>query len=100
VHGIDEHRARHSRAGPPSAIRGPWCVGAGVALKAHVGFAVPDVTQSVYPALKYVDTTREWRTGVTRQGQGIDAKALQKRPQSNADADDPAAADDAALADA
>ena len=37
---------------------------------------VPDVTQSIYPALEYMDTTREWRTGVTRQGQGLDAKAL------------------------
>ena len=31
---------------------------------------VPDVTASVYPALEYMDTTREWRTGVTRQGPG------------------------------
>lgn len=40
---------------------------------------VPDVTASVYPALEYMDTVREWRTGVTRQGQGIDAKALQNQ---------------------
>lgn len=37
---------------------------------------IPDVTASVFPALEYMDQTREWRTGVTRQGQGIDAKAL------------------------
>lgn len=33
----------------------------------------------VYPALEYMDSTREWRTGVTRQGQGIDANALQNQ---------------------
>lgn len=38
--------------------------------------AVPDITGSIYPALQYLDATREWRTGVTRQGQGIDADAL------------------------
>ncbi len=40
---------------------------------------VPDITTSVYPALEYFDATREWRTGVTRQGQGIDANALQNQ---------------------
>ena len=40
---------------------------------------VPDITASVYPALEYFDATREWRTGVTRQGQGIDASALQNQ---------------------
>jgi len=30
----------------------------------------------VFPLIQYVDSTREWRTGVTRQGQGIDADAL------------------------
>jgi hypothetical protein len=33
----------------------------------------------VYPALEYMDTVREWRTGVVRQGQGIDADALQNQ---------------------
>ena len=33
----------------------------------------------VYPALEYMDMTREWRTGVVRQGQGIDADALQNQ---------------------
>ena len=37
-----------------------------------------DITSSVFPALEYQDAVREWRTGVTRQGQGIDANALQK----------------------
>ena len=40
---------------------------------------VPDITGSVYPALGYMDTTREMRTGVTRQGQGVDANALQNQ---------------------
>ena len=40
---------------------------------------VPDITASIYPALEYFDATREWRTGVTRQGQGIDAQALQNQ---------------------
>jgi len=40
---------------------------------------VPSIGQSVYPALEYMDTTREWRTGVTKQGQGVDANALQNQ---------------------
>jgi hypothetical protein len=40
---------------------------------------VPDVSGSIYPALEYWDTVREWRTGVTRAGQGIDAEALQNQ---------------------
>jgi hypothetical protein len=40
---------------------------------------VPDITASVYPALQYMDATREWRTGVSRQGQGLDANALQNQ---------------------
>ncbi len=40
---------------------------------------VPDITQSIYPALEYFDATREWRTGVTRQAQGIDASALENQ---------------------
>lgn len=40
---------------------------------------VPDITGSVYPALQYFDATREWRTGVNRQGQGLDANALQNQ---------------------
>jgi hypothetical protein len=37
---------------------------------------VPDVSASTYPALEYMDTIKEMRTGVTRQGQGVDANAL------------------------
>ncbi len=33
----------------------------------------------VFPLIEYVDQTREFRTGVTRQGQGIDADALQNQ---------------------
>src|SRR5262245_23929062 len=40
---------------------------------------VPDITGSIYPALQYLDATREWRTGVSRQGQGVDPNALQNQ---------------------
>lgn len=40
---------------------------------------VPEITGSIYPMLEYMDATREWRTGVTKQGQGIDANALQNQ---------------------
>jgi hypothetical protein len=38
-----------------------------------------DIGGNVYPAMEYMDATREWRTGVTKQGQGIDANALQNQ---------------------
>jgi len=34
------------------------------------------IGEFAYPMLEYMDGIREWRTGVTKQGQGIDAKAL------------------------
>src|SRR5262249_38636809 len=40
---------------------------------------VPDITASIYPALQYFDATREWRTSVSRQGQGVDPNALQNQ---------------------
>lgn len=40
---------------------------------------VPDITGSIYPALEYWDSTREMRTGITRQSQGVDANALQNQ---------------------
>ena len=40
---------------------------------------VPSIAGAVFPVLQYADATREWRTGVTRQGQGIDANALQNQ---------------------
>jgi hypothetical protein len=39
----------------------------------------PPIGNHVLPLIEYVDATREWRTGVTRQGQGIDANALQNQ---------------------
>ena len=36
----------------------------------------PDVSQMVYPALEYMDQIREWRTGISKQSQGLDANAL------------------------
>lgn len=40
---------------------------------------VPDITSSIYPMLQYLDAELETRTGVTKQGQGIDANALQNQ---------------------
>ncbi len=40
---------------------------------------VEDVSPAIYPALQYFDATREWRTGVSRQGQGVDPNALQNQ---------------------
>lgn len=39
----------------------------------------PDIGSHVYPLLEYQDATREWRTGVSRQGQGLNADALQNQ---------------------
>jgi len=40
---------------------------------------VPDITPSVFPALQYWDATREARTGMSQQSQGLDANALQNQ---------------------
>src|SRR3982075_1092278 len=40
---------------------------------------VPDIGGHVFPLLQYQDATREWRTGVSRQGQGVDPNALQNQ---------------------
>ena len=40
---------------------------------------VPTIGGHVYPLIEYMDATRAWRTGVTPQGQGIDANALQNQ---------------------
>lgn len=40
---------------------------------------VPNIAAGAFPIIEYMDTTRELRTGVTRQGQGIDANALQNQ---------------------
>lgn len=55
-----------------------------IRVKGDVGAAimwqtVPDVSGHVYPALQYMDSTREWRTGVSRQGQGTDPNVLQNQ---------------------
>ncbi len=39
----------------------------------------PNIAGNIYPLMEYMDATREWRTGVTKQGQGIDANALQNQ---------------------
>jgi hypothetical protein len=41
--------------------------------------AHPDIGGHVFPLLQYQDATREWRTGVSRQGQGVDPNALQNQ---------------------
>ena len=41
--------------------------------------AHPDVGGHVFPLLQYQDATREWRTGVSRQGQGVDPNVLQNQ---------------------
>ena len=45
---------------------------------------VPDITGSVWPAMEYMDQTRENRTGVARQGQALDANALQNETATKA----------------
>lgn len=38
---------------------------------------VPEVSSSVFPALNYMDSVREQRTGISKQSMGLDADALQ-----------------------
>lgn len=38
---------------------------------------VPEVSSSVFPALNYMDSIKEQRTGISRQSMGLDADALQ-----------------------
>lgn len=40
---------------------------------------VPDITQSIYPMMQYIDAELETRTGLSKQTQGIDANALQNQ---------------------
>lgn len=42
-------------------------------------FKHPSIGGDVLPVIEYMDLTRELRTGVTRQGQGVDANALQNQ---------------------
>lgn len=39
----------------------------------------PNIGDQIYPLMQYQDSLREWRTGVSRQGQGLDANALQNQ---------------------
>jgi hypothetical protein len=40
---------------------------------------VPFVGADILPVIQFMDTTREWRTGVSRQSQGVDPNALQNQ---------------------
>jgi hypothetical protein len=40
---------------------------------------VPYVGNDILPVMQFIDTTREWRTGVNRQSQGVDPNALQNQ---------------------
>lgn len=40
---------------------------------------VPFVAENLLPVVQYMDTTREWRTGVNRQSQGVNPNALQNQ---------------------
>ena len=40
---------------------------------------VPFVGGELLPVVQFLDATREWRTGVSRQGQGLDPNALQNQ---------------------
>ena len=55
----------------------------GVVRTKQPGGLIPIANQPIgnviLPMIEYLDATREWRTGVTRQGQGIDANALQNQ---------------------
>src|SRR5215471_1234698 len=55
-----------------------------IRVKANAGAAIvwqsiPTIGQHIYPLVEYFDSTREWRTGVSRQGQGLNADALQNQ---------------------
>jgi hypothetical protein len=52
---------------------------------------MPFVGGELLPVLQMMDATREWRTGVTRQGQGVDPKALQNQVATIANQQDTAA---------
>jgi hypothetical protein len=58
------------RAGAPIRVRQPGGIS---------WTKAPDVAQQMFPVLQYLDAQREWRTGVTRQGQGVDPNALQNQ---------------------
>src|ERR1019366_688314 len=45
---------------------------------------VPSIAQAIFPVVEYMDSTREWRSGVNRQQQGLDADALQNQTATSA----------------
>ena len=53
----------------------------GIIRTKQIGSVAPVPNQPIgnfiFPAIEYMDGLREWRTGVTRQGQGLDPNALQ-----------------------
>lgn len=55
----------------------------GIVRTKQIGSVAPlgfnSIADKILPMLGYFDETREWRTGVTRQGQGVDADALQNQ---------------------
>lgn len=55
----------------------------GIVRTKQPGGLIPIPNQEIgsftFPMIEYMDATREWRTGVTRQGQGIEADALQNQ---------------------
>lgn len=40
---------------------------------------VPNIATSAFPVMEYLDSQREWRTGVSHVSQGLDAQALQNQ---------------------
>ncbi len=40
---------------------------------------VPNIAAGIFPVIEYMDSTREWRTGVSHVSQGLDAQALQNQ---------------------
>jgi hypothetical protein len=40
---------------------------------------VPSIAAAAFPVIEYMDSQREWRTGVSHVSQGIDAEALQNQ---------------------
>jgi hypothetical protein len=59
-----------------------WRPGAVIRTKNPGGLnwqTIPPMADNIFPVMQYMDARREWRTGVTRQGQGLDANALQNQ---------------------
>lgn len=59
-----------SRPGAPIRGKTPNCV---------TWSEMPAITDKILPAIEYMDAQREWRSGVSRQGQGLDPETLQNQ---------------------